>query len=72
MLVVVWGAIAPGASNVPKYLTKESPVGATKFLLVLLTLHTTEGVPVELKAGTFARRAMVDQAREGLCCQKET
>ena len=26
----------------------------------------------ELKAGIFARRAMVDQARWGLCYQRET
>ena len=26
----------------------------------------------ELKAGIFAQRAMVDQARQGLCYQRET
>ena len=32
----------------------------------------SRGHVVELKTGIFARRAMVDQAREGLCYQKET
>ena len=33
---------------------------------------STNNIVTELKVGIFARRAMVDQARDGLCYQWET
>ena len=35
-------------------------------------VRMSEDCVFELKVGIFARRAMVDQAREGLCYQGET
>ena len=39
-------------------------------MIILYELY--ELYEFELKVGIFARRAMVDQARQGLCYQKET
>ena len=45
-----------------------------QFILSAITIpsmeyHTDFHTSAELKVGIFARRAMVDQTREGLCCQ---
>ena len=43
-----------------------------KFMQIEIGLLYHRDVQSELKVGIFARRAMVDQARERLCYQRET
>ena len=53
------------------FVTRKTICSAVK-LSVLLGGGGEAQARCELKAGIFARRAMVDQARQGLCHQRET